>query len=37
MRVSPSELDDIEKVIGNKNIVVAIGNSKIIFNMPNIV
>jgi len=35
--VSPSELDDIEKVIGNKNIVVAIGDSKIIFNMPNIV
>ncbi|OVE69069.1 hypothetical protein CCS79_09090 [Clostridium diolis] len=37
MLVSPSELDDIEKVIGNKNIVVAIGDSKIIFNMPNIV
>ncbi len=37
MLVSPSELDDIEKVIGNKNIVVAIGDSKIIFNMPNVV
>lgn len=35
--VSPSELGDIEKIIGNKNIVVAIGDSKIIFNMPNIV
>jgi hypothetical protein len=37
MLVSPSELDDIERVVGNKNIVVAIGDSTIIFNMPNIV
>lgn len=37
MLVSPSELDDIERVVENKNIVVAIGDSTIIFNMPNIV
>ena len=35
--VSPTELDDIEKSIGDKNIVVAIGDSKLIFKMPNIV
>lgn len=33
--VSPSELDELEENIGNKNIVVAIGDSKLIFNMPN--
>ncbi|WP_283593154.1 SIR2 family protein [Paraclostridium bifermentans] len=35
--VSPQELDNIDSVVGNKNIVVAIGDSKIIFNMPSIV
>lgn len=35
--ISPNELDDLEKIIGNKNIVVAIGDSKIIFAMPNII
>lgn len=35
--ISPDELDNIEKIMGNKNIVVAIGDSKIIFAMPNIV
>lgn len=37
MLVSPGDLDEIEKTIGNKNIVVAIGDSKTIFNMPNTV
>lgn len=35
--ISPNELDEIEKKLGNSNIVVAIGDSKLIFNMPNIV
>lgn len=35
--VSPNELDDIEKDLADRNIVVAIGDSKLIFNMPNIV
>lgn len=35
--VSPQEFDNIDSVIANKNIVVAIGDSKIIFNMPTVV
>lgn len=35
--LSPSELDDLEEGIIDKNIVVAIGDSKLIFKMPNIV
>lgn len=35
--VSPNELDDIEKNLKDRNIVVAIGDSKLIFNMPNVV
>lgn len=34
---SPSELDNLEEIIRNQNIVVAIGDSKIIFSMPNVV
>ena len=34
--VSPDQLDNIEKIIGNKNVVVAIGDNKIIFALPNI-
>lgn len=37
MLVSPGDLDEIESTMGNKNIVVAIGDSKTIFNMPNTV
>lgn len=34
--VSPNQLDHIENIIGNKNIIVAIGDNKIIFALPNI-
>jgi len=32
--ISPSELDNLEAIIGNKNIVVAIGDRTVIFQMP---
>lgn len=35
--LSPNDLDDIEKNVADSNIVVAIGDSKLIFNMPNVV
>lgn len=35
--VSPNELEDVEKHIGDKNIVVAIGDNKLIFSMPNLI
>lgn len=34
--LSPSDLDDIEEVIENKNLVVAVGDKAVIFQMPTI-
>ncbi|VDN47892.1 SIR2-like domain-containing protein [Petrocella atlantisensis] len=34
--LSPSDLDDIEELIGNKNLVVAVGDKAVIFQMPTI-